>query len=313
MNKIFEKLQNDFNKGLISKTDFQRKVFELRTKKVTNDRKVLKVDKNLKKHFNVFKIEYIEYPIDNTYLMGLLNDIDFNINNDYIIGLKNLLYDNNYNYNTIGLKVVIAKYLLDIDLKDLKVFEVNNSRLNDDFKFLTFKNSKIKFYTKLYFNEEKGLIIFNTLLHDSISSVVLTINDNIDIMYKDDIEKDFNYNDDNYNDIKNNKYTYVDKDLKVLGFVIDLINVLKLFKPNYKDLTISLSDIDDDNIYKYVHIMNKEHQIYYRYDKLNFKYEYVLKHLKDTDEFKGNDLDNITTIEDYNLYKIDLKDYFIKL
>ena len=273
--------------------------------------KVMKIRSKKTSKTSKSKIKYLTYPIDNTYLFELLNKINFDINNDYIIGLKNLLEDNNMIYNHIAIKIIIAKYLVDLkDLNKLKVFEVENQRLNEDFKFLVFKNNKIKDYTKLYFKD--NMIIFNTLKHDNISSVILTNEDNINNIYGKK-EDNIIIKTSNDIDIKKYQYTVVDNEYKVYSFIVDLINVLKNFKEDCKSITIDINDIKEVNLHEYLNILNKNYNIYYRYEKLTLKYEFILKYFEDLDNFKSNELDNITTYEDYNLYEVNLNDYFIKL
>ena len=304
--KMFKKLNQMLENGLITKKEYSNLVQQLRNKKIENDLK--SINKAIK---SIKPIEYINYPIDNTYLLDLIDDIDFNINNDYIIGLKNLLTDNNLVYNTIGLKIIIAKYLLTIDLKDLKILKVDNNRLNKDFKFLVFKNGKIKFYTKLYFNNENNFIIFNTLNHDDIKSVIIYHKDlkNIEnIIYNDittdDITTDNITTDDiTTDDIKKYQYRYYDKENKVINYLLDLIQILKYFPKtvNNKDIikiskNITTDDIID-NMDKYYNIILTYENIYYPYDRIYNKFEYIVKYFKDNEKFKSNDL--IDDIDDY--------------
>lgn len=268
-------------------------------------------------------IDYIDYPINDSYLKRLLSDIDFNTKNDYIIGLKNLLSDNNYNYNTIGLKIVITKFLNDLnDINDLKVLKVKNNYVNDSFKFLVFKNGKTVNYTKLYFNKSKGLIMLNTLLSDNISSVILfdsTKNDIHDIdllIHKNTINDN---NDIDNIDLKKYQYKAKDKEqtlfnlIKYLYYCID-----KILNDNNYNYTIDYNklNVNNKNYKTLLKSIDKHYNDIIVYsDKLLSIYDNIDSILNDIEDFKSNDIgkDSITIEEqnDYYKYDINLNDYFL--
>lgn len=247
--------------------------------------------------------ELLEKPINDDYLFNLIEDIDFNSNSDYIIGLYNLLTDNNYIYNGIGLKIVIAKYLSSLeDINNLKVFKLSNFKLNDEFKFLTFKNGKTLNYTKLYFNNEYNLIIFNTLKNDNIVSVVLydktKINDIENIVQSGVItyDKDFKH----IEDLDSYKYTYYDKEEQYLENKERLEDIFN-YRFNTKIYNIKLT---------YEDIINNFFKDIYYNDLFYAIYKEIIAYEKANDNFKSNDLELLkTTLNDFdnfnykNLYK----------
>lgn len=246
---------------------------------------------------------------DNSYLEFLNKKLfeDVKLDNNRLIGLKNLLNDNNLVYNNIGTRINILSYLIDNknDIRNLNIFQVDNTRLNDTYKHLVFKNDKKLNYTKLYFINND--IVLSTLKNDSIVNVIYTFNDNINYIYGGSVDLD---NNNIHLDIKSKQYTYVDNDLKTKEFICDLINLLKLFDNQYNDLDLNISDLNDNNIFEYISILNKNYDIFYRYDKLQFKYEFILKTLKNLDDFKSNDLDLLPNdLDSYDTFKYSFKEH----
>lgn len=239
--------------------------------------------------------------------------------NNRLQGLFNLLNDNNLIYNNIGLRILIIKYLLNIDIKDLKYYQVDNTRLNDKYKFLVFKNDKIKNYSKLYFIDND--IILSTLQHDTISNVVLSLNDNINYIYGGNIE--FNDNKDSNLNLNDYKYTFKDNDItksiQYLYYLIDKYTLLEQGIPYYKvnQYTIDYDSIivNDNNLSYYINYFNKKYRFIQRYDKLNSIFDRIEQYFINLDEFNSNDLssDTIKRLDnlDYYKYDIDLKDYFL--
>lgn len=247
------------------------------------------------------KTEYKNYPIDDSYLFELLDGINFdNINNDYIIGLLNLLTDKDYTINTIGLKIVITKYLMTLNsLKDLKVIQVKNSYLNDDFSFLSYKNDKQVNQTKLYYyNQKNDIIVFNTLFDDRINSIILfdSTKYSYDGIYYTVHNKTVNNkikainNDIKHIEVNKNSYQYDDKEFKFYQYIIDLINVLKNFDNSYNDIVINQIDITSNNYFEYLNIIKSEYLHFYDRPKLWDKYCFILEYLKNDDIFKANDI-----------------------
>jgi len=245
--------------------------------------------------------ELIGEPINDGYLFYLLDSLDTDLikQNDYLTSIFNLLSDRNYNINNIGTKINVTKYLKSIDLKDLNILKVKNAYLSDAFSFLSFKNDKTKLEpNKIIFKD--NLIIINSLDSDRIFSVVLYhyTNENIHNIMNNYINE--NINTFNIKDVQINKYTVVDTEFKTLQFICDLINVLKLFKNDYNELELNISDINEFNAYEYIQILNENYQIFYRFDKLQYKYEYILEYFKQLDNFQCNDIELIKT--DINSY-----------
>lgn len=243
-------------------------------------------------------LQYLEAPINDTYLFSLLEDIDFNGANDYINGLYNLLTDNNYIYNGIGLKIVIAKYLQSLDdIKNLKVFKVSNFKLNNDFKFLVFKNGKTLNYTKLYFNNEYNFIIFNTLQNDNIVSIVLydetKIND-IEVIVQSGVTNyDKTFKHINLNDYK---YKYVDKWEQNEDNKEKLEKIFN-YKYNTKSVGVKLT---------YKDIINNFFEDIYFNDLYYSIYTQIKAFEKNKDNFEANDLNLLkSTIEDYDNFNYD--------
>lgn len=335
---MFEKLTQMFNDGKIDKVTYKAKLQELRQHKYQLD-----IKQNLTKKEEVFiNNSIIEDGINDDGLFtllynilldnhmindGLHKDIILNVNyfvkNDYIVGLFNLLADKTYFYNKIGLKYVISNYLYDLnDLNDLKVFEVNNDILADNFKFLVYKNNKIKHFTKLYFNNEYQIIIMNTLLHDGIKSIVLfdktkyTDEDIFSIIQ----DKTNLTNEANIKHINFKKYQYRFKDKEVslfnktkyLYYLLDKI----LSEGNYNYIVnYNKIRVTDKNLKTYLKTFKDNFSIIYSNDKLLSIYEDIQTILNDIEEFKSNDIEKISLKEeeanDYFKYDIDLKDYFI--
>ena len=266
-------------------------------------------DRPIKRYYKGLKLTnpvkaktiYKNYPVDDSYLFELLDSINFdNINNDYIIGLLNLLTDKDYTINTIGLKIVITKYLMTLNsLKDLKVIQVKNSYLNDDFSFLSYKNDKQVNQTKLYYYSQKNdIIVFNTLFDDRINSIILfdsTKYSYDDIYYTvhnktvNDKIKAIN-NDIKHIEVNKNSYQYDDKEFKLYQYIIDLINVLKNFDNTYNDIIINQIDITNNNYFEYLNIIKSEYLHFYDRPKLWDKYCFILEYLKNDDIFKANDI-----------------------
>lgn len=247
-----------------------------------------------RKNKSVKSIEYLKEPINNDYLLNLIDNINFNVNNDYVIGLYNLLIDNNFIYNSIGLKIVISKYLNTLNsLNDLKVLKIDNNKLNDNFKFLVFKNNKIKNYTKLYFNNEYNLIIFNTLKHDNIVSVILYDKTKIkninEIVLKGvvDYDKTFKHID----NIKDFQYTYNNKEEKYLENKDLIVNIFN-YRYNLKVYNISFT---------FENIVKNFYNDIYSNDLIYNIYKDIINYEKSLDNFKSNDIDLIkTTLKDYD-------------
>ena len=286
--KIFLKIQEDFNKGLIDKKTFISKIEELRTKQQKNN---LKSDSQILR--NSIKSSYedliIEEPIDNSYLLYLLDKVSHN----NIKGLINVINDNCYNINNIGLKINIVKML--IDAKSINMIKVKNDYIKKEYAVVNFKNNNIKFFNKLYLIN--NIVFVSYLNHDSINTIAYGENLCFEDVHNPTINKNIILN---HVDFKKDNYTYVDKELKAYQFIVDLINVLKHFNNDYNKLTIDISDIED-NLFNYLHIINTNEITYYKYDKLYYKFKYVEQYFKQLDSFKSNDLNIKTTIEDYSI------------
>lgn len=281
-------------------------------------------------YFNINKYNDIINPIrvnnglgyDNRYLNKLYKDLtkinDYDKLNNRFKGLFNLLNDNNLVYNNIGLRIIIIKHLLLTDISKLKVYQLDNTRLNDKYKFLVFKNNKIKNYSKLYFIDNN--IILSTLQHDKISNIAFSL-DELNSFYggNNDII------DNNNLDLDLNKYKYefndngIDNIVKYLYYLIDKYDLIEKGVPKYKinDLVIDYDSINvnDNNLYRFIRFFNKNYRIIQRYDLLNELYDKIIKYLSDLDEFNSNDLNSksIKKLDslDYYKYQIDLKDYFL--
>lgn len=253
------------------------------------------IEKMLNENYFIFVDilrDILGYPINDSYLMFLIDEISLNEKNDYLDSLINILSDRNYLINNIGTKINICKFLRKNNFKDLKVLKVKNSYLSDTFSFLSFKNDKNKYNrNKLYFRND--LIIVNCLDSDRNFSYVIYRYDNINI--NDIMNSYINENIKNIDvkniDVKSKQYTYIDREEKMLQFVSDLINVLKYFNNDYNDLDLIPSDLNDNNLFEYIQILKRNYQIFYRYDKLNYKFEYILNFLISDSDFKSNDLD----------------------
>ena len=279
---------------------------------------------NLNKYNDLINVIRVNNGLgyDNSYLTKLYNDLvkinDYDKLNNRFKGLFNLLNDSNLVYNNIGIRIIIAKYLLSIDISKLKVYQLDNTRLNDKYKFLVFKNNKIKNYSKLYFIG--GNIVLSTLQHDKISNVVFTLNElnsfyggNNDITDNNDLDLDLNKYKYEFND--NGIYNVV----KYLYYLIDKYDLLEKGIPKYKvnQLVIDYDSINvnDNNLYRFIRFFNKNYRIIQRYDLLNELYDKIIKYLSDLDDFNSNDLNSksIKKLDslDYYKYQIDLKDYFL--
>lgn len=249
--------------------------------------------------------------IDNSYLYYLLNDI-FNkeLNSDYLIALKNLLYELNFNINHIGVKINIAKYLSKIDLNDLKVLKIKNNYLNKRYAFLVYKNDKTKENkNKLYFID--NVIIVNSLDSDRIFSFALYHKDNNDLnILGKYLNENIKSNDikfiENLNDYK---YKYYDKEQKAYNNIIDLLDTLQYFKREYKNLNVTFEDLNDNNIYSYFSILRENYKIFYRYDNLKIKYDYIEQFLKDKDIFENQTTEEENKRSDLKEFDIDYKKY----
>lgn len=239
---------------------------------------------------NVIRVNnYLGY--DKEYLNKLFNELK--LENKYVKGnsrtegLFNLLNDNNLIYNNVGLRILIVKYLLGRDLTNLKVFNLSNNRLNDNVSFLTFKNDKIKFYSKLYFINDN--IVLSTLEHDNIVNVVYTFKNNIDNDFYGGYNENIK-NEDNTttNDIREKQYRYFDKEEKLLENINRLLNNLN----NFFKVDIILNSLDNNLMLSNVlNIFKDNEDIIFRYDKLSYLYENIIKGLKDIDNFKSNSIE----------------------
>ena len=254
--------------------------------------------------------DILGYPINDNYLMFLIDEISLNDKNDYIDSLINILSDRNYLINNIGTKINICKFLKKTNFKDLQILKVKNNYLSDNFSFLSFKNDKNKNNrNKLYFKD--NLIIVNCLDSDRNFSYVIYRydNENINNIMNSYINENIKNVDIKNIDIKSKQYTYINKEEKALQFICDLINVLKYFNDEYNDLEINISDLNDLNTYEYVQILKENYQIFYRYDKLNYKFEYVLNFLISDSDFKSNDLDLIPNdLDSYDTFNYSNKE-----
>lgn len=310
--------------ALLSEND-KRRLNKLQNK--TIKKTTFQIVEENKKYAKSIKLEYSQkvnfksYPlqkgedliasIDNSYLYYLLNDI-FNkeLNSDYLIALKNLLYDLNFNINHIGVKINIAKYLAKIDLNDLKVLKIKNNYLNKRYAFLVYKNDKTKENkNKLYFIN--NVIIVNSLDDDRIFSFALYHKDNNDLNI---LGKYLNENI-KTNDIKfienlnEYKYRYYDKEEKAYNNIIDLLDTLQYFKREYKNLNVTFEDLNDNNIYSYFSILRENYKIFYRYDNLKIKYDYIEQFLKDKDIFENQTTEEENKKSDLKEFDIDYKKY----
>lgn len=275
-----------------------------------------------KKYFkNPCKI--LELPIDDNYLFYLLEQIETRLNqsnNDYLQGLFNLLSDKNYRYNSIGLKVILAKYLLDIELTNLKVFKIDNNYLNDNYKFLSFKNTKIKGYSKIYFIDD--IIILSTLNHDNIVNIAL-YDKTSDINIKKVIQSNIIIENKDFKHIDLNKYKYTKKDIEIscfnqLQYLIYLIDLIKKDMNRQIAIDYNSIDINYDNYLETFY--NLDFTFIYQYDKLidiYYQIEDKIKTIKKLNQ-ENNNLDIASNkelarieSEDYFKYEIDLKDYFL--
>ena len=270
---------------------------------------------------NLIRI-YTNLGINRDYLDKLLNDLndnnDYNSLNNRFKGLFNLLNDSNLVYNSIGLKIVICKYLLDIDISKLNVYQLDNTRLNDKYSFIVFKNNKIKNFSKLYFIDND--IILSTLQHDNISNVVFTLKNNVNAFYGGKNDLDNNNND---IDLSKYKYQYKDNDItnivKYLYYLIDKYTLFDLGLPidevYNQVIDYDSIEVNDNNLYRYVSFFNSKYMFIQKNDLLLDLYNKIIEYLIKNDEYLNNDLssnyqkrlDNL----DYYKYDIDLRDYFL--
>lgn len=322
LEKQFKKNTDLYNKIIsvtndLKELEFKRNYIVRKLIKPQNKQQsfVYSVDCNLK-HYYTTKNRTLTQPIDNGYLLHLIDEIDFNVNNDYIIGLYNLLTDNNYNTNGIGLKVIIAKYLNSLkDLSNLKVFKIDNNKLNRDYRFLVYRNGKTKNYTKLYYNSENNLIIFNTMKNDNIVSVVLydasKIKNVSEIVLSGVIDYDIDFKHiENLKDYQKKTFEFEENYKSNKEYIEKIFN----FRYNTKSVGIKLTY---KNIVQSTYFINE----IYRNDILYQKYIDCRNYEKQTDNFQSNDLKLlITTLEDYENFNIDnlfkgcqLKDIQIKI
>ena len=264
-----------------------------------------KQNKTLKNNYTNKVKSDIENPINNSFLFKLLNNLDSDIinTNDYLISLFNLLSDNNYNINYIGVKVNIAKYLSNINLKDLKVLKVKNNYLSDRFSFLSFKNDKTKQNnTKLLFIN--NLIIINCLDSDRIYSFVIYHKDNTNIenIHQNTINENIKTIDIKNIDIKSKQYTFNDKEEQ---FTYNCSKLIALFKLN-KNINECLENL---SIFDKVFIIRKYINLYYDNDKIYNTYLDIENYLKSNDEFLSNDINNIKSyFNDYENFNYNDKE-----
>lgn len=279
---MMKKITQQFKDGILTKEQYMKKISQLRDKKFNND---LKRTKGVKTSYENL---IIEKPVDNTYLMSLIKDITVK---NSIKGLITVLTDNCYNINHIGLKINIAKRLG--ELKDINIIKVKNNYVKKEYSIINFKNNNIKFFNKLYLLD--GIVFMSYLEHDNILTYAFGENLKYEDIHNKTINKNIVLEHEN---IKENTYTFFDKELRVYENIIDLLNVLKHFDNQYNDLTVDMGDIED-NLFNYLHIINSNEGIYYKYDKLYNKFKYVENYFKSLDNFKSNDLNIKSSINDY--------------
>lgn len=280
---------------------------------------------NINKYNDIINVVRINnnLGLDNSYLTKLYNDLvkinDYNSLNNRFKGLFNLLNDNNLVYNNIGLRILIIKYLLNIDISKLNVYQLSNNRLNDKYSFIVYKNDKIKFYSKLYFINND--IILSTLQHDNISNVVFTLKDNVNSFYGGNNDIITDNNDITTDELDKYKYRYnnngINNTIRYLYYLIHKVKIIELIGYPKKDLIIEYDSIkvNDNNQYKYLQYFNKNYLFLQRYNDLKDIYDKIIEYLINQDEFKSNDLNSKQQKQidslDYYKYKIDLKDYFL--
>lgn len=296
-------ISKSFENGEITKAEYIKIIGELRERANKKRFKPFRPKKAIKVR------EYITEPVDDGYLEFLLKDINFDVNNCYVEGLQNLLRDKNYNYNSIGLKIVIAKYLKTIELEDLNVFRIDNNRLGKRYRFLAYKHAP-KNYSKLYLKD--GDIVFNSALADDIQNIVLTVKSDINHFYGGEMNITKNNND--IGNIHQFQYRHKDKEESIFNqlkflFVQTYNNVIKRDYGGTKyfyELRIDYQGckVKKDRALKFINE--------------NIAYCSDIELLEKIEDFyaelgtENNTMDDEKTfISDYELYKINLRDYFL--
>lgn len=275
---------------------------------------------NINKYADIINIIRVSNGLgyDNSYLMKLYNELDKKAFNTLRLqGLLNLLSDKNLVYNNIGLRIIILKYLQGVNISKYSFYKLDNYRLGDNYKFLTYKNGKIKFYSKLFF--VNGYIIISTLEHDNITNyILLHENDNINNFYGGNnlIEADNQFID----NLKDYQYRYKDKEAAMLNkakYLYYIVNRI-LNADNYSYyLDYNSYTVDMDNIGEYIRFFNKHYiGIIQTTDKMFNLYHDIINILEDIDLFYSNDINKKSIKqeeqEDYFKYEIKLSDYFLR-
>lgn len=281
----------------------------------------------LEEYFNINKYADIINPIrvnnglgyDNKYLMNLFNELDkTKFNTIRKQGLLNLLSDNNLVYNNIGLRILIIKHLLGRDISKYKFIKLDNNRLKPEYRFMTFKNDKIKFYSKLYFIN--GFVFVSTLEHDNINNYVL-ISEKIDIndFYGETVVIDKDNQD--LSNLKDYQYRYRDTELALLNmthYLLYLVNkeldlrYIGEVITEYNNIQVTTDNLEKSFITLKSHYVD----IIQFNDKMTELYDRIEQIRINSDEFKSNALDKKSIkaeeAEDYFKYDIKLSDYFLR-